>query len=154
MLLLGLVFTRGVEKICADCDDVHVQLVGTFSYCSQELVHLALLGVACSHVFDGKKEVGGQVLRGVMTRGTVGHLSLLEHYKYVEVGDFLKCPRMPVWVVGSESHYTVLFQWISTAKAARGRGGLHKQQNLEHTSTQSLVVGDQAPQGGLDLGVE
>ena len=70
-----------------------------------------MLGVAVSHVFDGTKEVGGQQMRGVEVRPRVGFLSLLEHYNYVKVGDFLKCPRLPVWLVGSESHYTVLFRW-------------------------------------------
>ena len=30
-------------------------------------------------------------------------------YKYVEVGSHLKNPELPIWVVCSESHVTVLF---------------------------------------------
>ena len=30
-------------------------------------------------------------------------------YKYVEVGQNLKSPELPIWVVCSESHFTVLF---------------------------------------------
>ena len=68
-------------------------------------------------------------LRGVESEPRdVGFLSLLEHFKYCTVGVFsgvrgsfslddccdlqvapcLKTPREPVWVVYSESHYTVL----------------------------------------------
>jgi hypothetical protein len=36
-------------------------------------------------------------------------LTLLEALRYVQVGDFLKKPEYPIWVVGSTSHFTVLF---------------------------------------------
>jgi hypothetical protein len=39
----------------------------------------------------------------------VGFLSLQEAYSYFEVGRFLKDPKAPIWVVYSESHYSVLF---------------------------------------------
>lgn len=42
-------------------------------------------------------------------RCEVGFLSLFESYNYIEVGSFLKEPRYPIWVVCSESHYSVLF---------------------------------------------
>ncbi|CAM9718851.1 unnamed protein product [Ectocarpus fasciculatus] len=61
-----------------------------------------------------KEEEGGGVgdrvvLRGVSERGRVGFLTLFEAYKHVEVGDCLKNPETPIWVVCSESHYSVLF---------------------------------------------
>ncbi|CAB1097973.1 unnamed protein product [Ectocarpus sp. CCAP 1310/34] len=49
------------------------------------------------------------VLTGVSERGRVGFLTLFEAYKHVEVGDRLKNPETPIWVVCSESHYSVLF---------------------------------------------
>lgn len=45
----------------------------------------------------------------VRRRGKVGFLMLFEWYLNAEVGDFLKNPECPVWVICSESHYTVLF---------------------------------------------
>ena len=39
----------------------------------------------------------------------------LQWYKYVEVGHSLKSPDLPVWVVCSESHFTVLFAQVRLA---------------------------------------
>jgi hypothetical protein len=73
------------------------------------MVNLALTGRARSNVFDGVKDLGGLVLRGIDRRASIGLLSLFEHYENISVGSFLKQPQWPVWVVCSESHYTVLF---------------------------------------------
>ncbi|CAM9439534.1 unnamed protein product [Phaeothamnion confervicola] len=51
----------------------------------------------------------GLTLRGIPARTPVGYLSHLEALRYCQVGDFLKSPLDPVWVVGSTSHFTVLF---------------------------------------------
>lgn len=42
-------------------------------------------------------------------RGDVGFLTFFEYFGYFQVGDFLKTPRVPIWIVCSESHYTVIF---------------------------------------------
>ena len=34
---------------------------------------------------------------------------MFEHYGYFEVGAYLKKPQVPIWIVCSESHYSVLF---------------------------------------------
>lgn len=52
---------------------------------------------------------GGMFVKGISTTVEVGFLTLLESLNYCKVGQYLKCPRWPIWVVGSESHYTVLF---------------------------------------------
>lgn len=36
---------------------------------------------------------------------------MLETLRYIEVGSFLKSPANPVWVLGSETHLTVLFSF-------------------------------------------
>lgn len=36
-------------------------------------------------------------------------MALLEHMRYCEVGTYLKSPSHPIWVLGSETHLTVLF---------------------------------------------
>lgn len=48
-------------------------------------------------------------LKGISQQSTIGFLALLEHLRYCEVGSFLKNPMSPVWVMGSETHLTVLF---------------------------------------------
>ena len=48
-------------------------------------------------------------LKGISGHAEVGFLTLLESLNYCKVGSFLKRPRWPIWVLGSESHYTVLF---------------------------------------------
>jgi hypothetical protein len=76
----------------------------------QELVNLALSGRAVSNVFDGTRKMGEEMtLRGIERRSSVGFLSLFEHHGYMEVGAHYKSPHWPLWIVCSESHYTVLF---------------------------------------------
>lgn len=82
----------------------------------QELVNLLLVGRAHSNVFDGTQVVAGGgdgsddlTLRGIPGRAGVGFLSLFEAFGYIRVGEYFKRPVVPVWVVSSESHYSVLF---------------------------------------------
>ena len=56
------------------------------------------------------EDKGSTVLKGVEQRSDVGLLSLFEHYKSIVVGKNLKYPKYPIWVVCSESHFTVLFR--------------------------------------------
>ena len=42
-------------------------------------------------------------------RSEIGLLSLFEHYGSCKVGENLKSPEFPIWLVCSESHFTVLF---------------------------------------------
>jgi len=108
MFLYSIVLTRSIENIESDRDEA-TSLIGAHSYCSQDLVALCLTGKARSNVFDGDKDLGGLLLRGIDRRASVGFLSLFEHYDNIAVGSFLKQPLYPIWVVCSESHYTVLF---------------------------------------------
>jgi len=66
-------------------------------------------GRASSNVFDGDKALDGAKLGGISSPCRLGLLTLFEWYKYVEVGSYLKSPALPIWVVCSESHFTVLF---------------------------------------------
>ncbi|XP_011360805.1 probable ubiquitin carboxyl-terminal hydrolase MINDY-4 [Pteropus vampyrus] len=79
-----------------------------------ELVNLLLTGKASSNTFNDVVELdsgNGDVtlLKGIAARSDVGFLSLFEHYNVCQVGCFLKTPRFPIWVVCSESHFSVLF---------------------------------------------
>lgn len=61
-------------------------------------------------MFDGTMDLGGGMyVNGISTPVEVGFLTLLESLNFCKVGQYMKCPKWPIWVVGSESHYTVLF---------------------------------------------
>ncbi|XP_023222960.1 probable ubiquitin carboxyl-terminal hydrolase MINDY-4 [Centruroides sculpturatus] len=80
----------------------------------QEMVNLMVIGEAVSNVFDNNLELntGGTektILHGIHSVSDIGLLSLFEHYNSCEVGKNLKNPNFPVWIVLSESHFSVLF---------------------------------------------
>lgn len=111
LFLISALLSRGLDAIQADRDDPSPPLVtAPFGHASQEIVNLLLCGQAVPNVFDGRMDLGGGMfLKGVSTRVEVGFLTLLESLNFCKVGQHLKCPNWPIWVVGSESHYTVLF---------------------------------------------
>ena len=53
--------------------------------------------------------LGELTCRGIQQRPAIGYLSQLESLHYCEVGGFYKSPQFPIWVVGSTSHFSVLF---------------------------------------------
>jgi hypothetical protein len=111
--LASLIASRSIASVKADMDDPYNSLIERFGHCSQETVNLVLIGRARSNVFDREKPMGdtGLMLKGVPedTDVLVGYLSELEALRYVTVGWRLKNPKFPIWVIGSPSHYTVLF---------------------------------------------
>ena len=71
---------------------------------------VVLSGKATSNTFDNEKVLDETtVLKGVNQRSDIGLLSLFEHYDSILVGDNLKNPSLPIWLVCAESHFTVLF---------------------------------------------
>ncbi|CAO2834075.1 unnamed protein product [Amaranthus hypochondriacus] len=111
LFLISALLSRGLDSIQADRDDPSLPLVtAPFGHASQEIVNLLLCGQAVANVFDEKIDLGGGMfLKGVCTDVEVGFLTLLESLNFCKVGQHLKHPKWPIWVVGSESHYTVLF---------------------------------------------
>ncbi|KAG9444313.1 hypothetical protein H6P81_015653 [Aristolochia fimbriata] len=111
LFLISALLSRGLESVQADRDDPSLPLVtAPFGHASQEIVNLLLCGRAVPNVFDGCMDLGGGMsLKGIPTNVEVGFLSLLESLNFCKVGQLLKCPWWPIWVVGSESHYSVLF---------------------------------------------
>lgn len=78
---------------------------------------MLLCGHAAPNVFDDNMDLGGGMsLKGIPGNVEVGFLTLLESLNFCKVGQYLKCPRWPIWVVGSESHYTVLFALDSSVQ--------------------------------------
>ncbi|KAM3711529.1 hypothetical protein ACB098_01G116300 [Castanea mollissima] len=111
LFLISALLSRGLDSIQDDRDDPSLPLVtAPFGHASQEIVNLLLCGQAVPNVFDERIDLGGGMfLKGISRNVEVGFLTLLESLNFCKVGQYLKCPRWPIWVVGSESHYTVLF---------------------------------------------
>lgn len=111
LFLISALLSRGMDSVQADRDDPSQPLVtAPFGHASQEIVNLLLSGEAVANVFDGRMDLGGGMfVKGISTTVEVGFLTLLESLNFCKVGLHLKCPKWPIWVVGSESHYTVLF---------------------------------------------
>lgn len=109
--IYSVILTKGIDQIRNEMDDAQSTLTGAYGHCTQELVNLLLTGKATSNVFDGSIPLGdsGMSLRGVSEKARIGYLTQLEALRYCEVGSFYKCPQYPVWVVGSSSHFTILF---------------------------------------------
>ncbi|XP_054906299.1 probable ubiquitin carboxyl-terminal hydrolase MINDY-4 [Poeciliopsis prolifica] len=114
LLVISAVLSRSIEKVREDMDLHTTPLIGAHGYCTQELVNLLLCGKAVSNVFDNDVELDSgngnmTLLKGIKDQCQVGLLSLFEHYNVCKVGDYLKSPSYPIWVVCSESHFSVLF---------------------------------------------
>ncbi|XP_020494575.2 probable ubiquitin carboxyl-terminal hydrolase MINDY-4 [Labrus bergylta] len=114
LLTISAVLTRSIEKVTEDMDVPTTTLIGAHGYCTQELVNLLLCGRAVSNVFDNDMELDSgngnmTLLKGIKDHCDVGLLSLFEHYNILKVGAYLKTPLYPIWVVCSESHFSVLF---------------------------------------------
>lgn len=111
LLVMSLVATRGRGVIQSEMDDpTGTRLTAQFGHCGQELINLLLTGQAVSNVFDNTLTPSGELTcRGIQSRPDLGYLSQLEALRYCEVGGYYKSPNFPIWVVGSTSHFTVLF---------------------------------------------
>jgi len=111
LFTLSLVATRGVEQIKNDMDDeTNQRLTAQFGHSSQELMNLLLTGQATTNTFDKTMILGGSLqCHGVQSQSSIGYLTQLEALRYCSVGNYYKSPKNPVWVVGSTSHFSVLF---------------------------------------------
>ena len=129
-LVYSCLLSRGLENVASDMDTNFGQvpkMIGSHSYANQELVNLFLTGCATSNLFNGETrfedETGASadcvVMGGVGDVGDVGFVTLFEAYGTLEVGSNLKNPVAPVWVVCSESHYSVLFSTVAEHVVAK-----------------------------------
>lgn len=109
---ISVLLTHGIDNIKKEMDESSGKLIGG-NYCMQELVNLMLTGCACSNVFDGNKKVGFGFnlasLRGVPAQSNIGFLTIYESKDSCKVGDNLKTPKFPIWIIGTEDHFTVAF---------------------------------------------
>lgn len=110
LYLYSVIVTKGIEQIKNEVEDPGEPLIdGIHGHGSQSLINLFLTGKAVSNVWDNDKDVSGMKLRGISKQATIGFLTILEYLRYCEVGWYLKNPLYPIWLLGSETHLTVLF---------------------------------------------
>lgn len=136
-----------------DMDDPSTPLIGRFGHCSQELVNLMLLGEATSNVFDGTRWLGDDPSSGLLVKGVdgdrvgvpqIGFLSELEPMRYLAVGTMYKHPQYPIWVLGSPTHYTLIFS------RRRADAQLSKEAQLEQQA-KKVFVENAFDEGGLAM---
>lgn len=114
LLTVSVILSRSINLVRNDFDVLTNRLIGSHGYCTQELVNLLLTGKAVSNVFNDVIELNSgngniTILKGITSRSDIGLLSLFEHYDVCQVGCYLKTPKYPIWLVCSESHFSVLF---------------------------------------------
>jgi len=117
LLLYSTILSRGIDNVRNDMDEPNNTLIGMHGYCTQDLVNLLITGKATSNVHDNDIRLGDdnapddecKILKGIKSQPNIGHLSLFEHYRSIIVGSYYKNPKYPIFIVCSESHYTVLF---------------------------------------------
>lgn len=101
-------------------------LLNEHGYASQEIINLMLSGSAKSNVHDGDRDLGdGFVLKGVDKQTDVGFLTFFEHFGYFQVGENMKTPRVPIWIVCSESHYSIMFS-VDSSLVSKQKGSPDK----------------------------
>ncbi|XP_058443531.1 ubiquitin carboxyl-terminal hydrolase MINDY-3 homolog [Malaya genurostris] len=110
LLLYTVLLTKGLDNVLGEVSDTSEPLIhGTYGYGSQALINLMLTGRAVPYVWDNEQDVGGLKLKGITQQSDIGFITLMEQMQYCTVGFFYKNPKSPVWVMGSETHLTVLF---------------------------------------------
>ncbi|XP_063132316.1 ubiquitin carboxyl-terminal hydrolase MINDY-3 isoform X2 [Rattus norvegicus] len=116
LFLYSVLLTKGIENIKNSIEDANEPLIDpVYGHGSQSLINLLLTGHAVSNVWDGDRECSGMQLLGIHEQATVGFLTLMEALRYCKVGSYLKSPKFPIWIVGSETHLTVFFAKIFAA---------------------------------------
>ena len=110
LFLYSVLFTKGIENVRNEISDTSEPLIhSAFGYGSQSLINLMLTGRAVQHVFDHDQDIGGMKLKGIDKQSEIGFITLMEQLRYCTVGSFYKNPKQPIWIMGSETHLTVLF---------------------------------------------
>ncbi|CAB1427722.1 unnamed protein product [Pleuronectes platessa] len=110
LFLYSVILTKGIENIRNEIQDTLEPLIDpVHGHGSQSLVNLLVTGHAVSNVWDGDRECSGMKLHGIHKQASVGFLTLMESLRYCKVGAFLKSPKFPIWILGSETHLSVFF---------------------------------------------
>ncbi|KAI4454821.1 hypothetical protein MML48_9g00010147 [Holotrichia oblita] len=109
LFLYSVISTKGLEVVKLESDTTEPLIDETYGYGSQSLINLMITGKAVTYVWDHEQDVGGLKLKGLDEQSQIGFITSMEHLRYLTVGSFYKNPVHPIWVLGSETHLTVLF---------------------------------------------
>ncbi|KAF5275126.1 hypothetical protein FQA39_LY18684 [Lamprigera yunnana] len=109
LFLYSVIATKDLEYVRLESDTTDPLIDETYGYGSQSLINLMITGKAVTYVWDNYQDVGGLKLKGLDTQSQIGFITLMEHLRYCTVGSFYKNPKHQIWVLGSETHLTVLF---------------------------------------------
>jgi hypothetical protein len=111
LFLYSVIMTRGLEGVKSDnSNDTSEPFIDdTYGYGSQSLINLMITGRSTTYVWDHEQDVDGLKLKGLEKQSQIGFITTMEHLRYCTVGSFYKNPIHPVWVLGSDTHLTVLF---------------------------------------------
>ncbi|CAH8549538.1 unnamed protein product [Schistosoma haematobium] len=107
--LYSVLFTHGLQSLINEMNGEMDALIDPIhGHASQCLINLLITGESTPYLFDGERDLGGFTLKGISRQPKTGFLTFVEAMRYCEVGWFLKNPYYPVWILGSETHLTVL----------------------------------------------
>nr|CAH8848353.1 unnamed protein product [Trichobilharzia regenti] len=107
--LYSVLFTHGLQSLKNEMNGEMEALIDpVHGHASQCLINLLITGESTPYLFDGERDLGGFTLKGISKQPKTGFLTFVEAMRYCEVGWFLKNPYYPVWILGSETHLTVL----------------------------------------------
>ncbi|VDM16503.1 unnamed protein product [Hydatigera taeniaeformis] len=107
--LYSILVTHGLENVKNGMiGETETLIDSNFGNASQCLLNLLLTGQSSPYLFDGKRDLSGFCMQGITEQPKTGFLTIMESLRYCEVGWFLKNPSTPIWIIGSESHFTVL----------------------------------------------
>lgn len=110
LFLYSVILSRGLQQIKSECGDILEPLIDdTYGYGSQSLINLMITGRATAYVWDNFQEVAGLKLKGIEKQSQIGFITIMEYHRFCTVGSLYKNPVHPIWVIGSDTHLTVLF---------------------------------------------
>ncbi|XP_030747048.1 ubiquitin carboxyl-terminal hydrolase MINDY-3 homolog [Sitophilus oryzae] len=110
LFLYSVILSRGLQRVKSECGDSQEPWIDeTYGYGSQSLINLMITGRATTYVWDHFQDVAGLKLKGIEKQSRIGFITIMEYHRYCTVGSFYKNPIHPIWVVGSDTHLTVLF---------------------------------------------
>ncbi|KER21259.1 hypothetical protein T265_15143 [Opisthorchis viverrini] len=107
--LYSILFTHGLSALRKGmADETDTLIDPVHGHASQCLINLLICGQTTPYLFDGERTISGITLTGIRRQPPTGFLTLFEALHYCESGWYLKNPSYPVWILGSETHFTVL----------------------------------------------
>ncbi|XP_075263045.1 ubiquitin carboxyl-terminal hydrolase MINDY-3-like isoform X2 [Convolutriloba macropyga] len=149
----SMVLTRGLDQVQSDMGlQMDPLIESVHAHGSVALTNLCITGRAVPNLFDDSRDLGGLVLQGINETPDIGYLSLMEHYRYIEVGERMKNPRYPIWLLSSETHLTVLCSLEKSLCAASEEANLKRAFAKFDTEGNGFIQETQLPDLMHELG--